>query len=185
MKKAWTQWNFEGHGLQSLNLELHRRLRHVATAYGLWFLFPLGLHALYLGERRRVAAAVAASVALVMIILWAPRGAMIAAIGLYLAFALYDLGTLDRRVIAYNKALRIRLTMGAPSTAPVGYRGRYSDDDVDLADYLRIKDQERGGHPSQPTTDPTPSTPGRSFRDQEAALRAHIARHRPPKTPRS
>lgn len=185
MKKAWTQWNFEGRGLQSLNLELHRRLRHVATAYSLWCLFPLGLHALYLGERRRAAAAVAGSGALVMIILRAPRGAMIAAIVLYLAFALYDLGTLDRRVNAYNKALRIRLTMGAQNSTPPGYRGRYTDDDTDLADYLRVKDQERGGHPSGPATDPAPSTPGRSFRDQEAALRAHIARHPKPKTPRS
>lgn len=185
MKKAWTRWHFDGQGLQSLNLELTRRLRHVATAYGLWCLFPLGIHALYLGERRRAAANLAATLILVPVLLGAPRPVALAALAIYIGFAVADLATLERRVIAYNKALRIALTMRTPNTSPPGYSGRYTDAADDLADYLQVKDQERGGHPSGPAAPAAWRTPQRSFRDQEAAWAAHTARHPKPKTPRS
>ncbi|MDA8390342.1 MAG: TM2 domain-containing protein [Gammaproteobacteria bacterium] len=182
MKRAWSHWNFEGQGLQTLNLELTRRLKRPRRAQVLWLLFPLGLHAFYLGERRRAAAYLAATAVLIALLLSAPV-AGIAWGAAYALAALFDAFTIDGRVVAMNKKLRIALSFAPGRRPPQGYQGRYTHADDDLGDYLHAKEQEQAGHTAKRA--PPMRTPGRSFAEQEALLRAQLAARRGPKNPRA
>ena len=186
MTNAWKQWDFSGAGLQSLNLELTKRLRKPAVAFGLWIGFALGLHAFYLHERPRGLAYLAASLIVGSLALLAPWPVPAAFGALYLAAALADLATLERRLTAYNKAMRLDLSLRKGTAPPPGFRGRYTDQDVDIRDYVAVKERERAGH----STEPGPAAPGRgarsrSFREQEAALQAYAKRRKSLKNPRS
>ncbi len=185
MPNAWKQWDFSGAGLQSLNLELVKRLRKPGVAFSLWAGFALGLHAFYLHERRRALGYLAASLLIaIAAILWPwPIAAGLGALDL--AVALADLATLERRLTAYNKALRLALSLGKGAAPPPDFRGRYTDQDADIHDYMAVKEQERAGHSTKPL--PAATSPGarRSFQEQEAALRAHIKGRKSVKTPRS
>lgn len=184
MSHAWKQWDFAGSGLQTVNLELTKRLRQRPFAYGLWVLFPLGLHAFYLRERGLGFLYLAASAVLIALTALAPWP-YAAGLGAAMAVgALLDVASLDRRLTAYNKALRVALLLSPKATPPPGYRGRYTDEDRDISDYLAIKDQEQAGHSLKA---PPPEAPkrGQSFQEQEAALREFAERQKRVKNPRS
>ncbi|MDA8361021.1 MAG: TM2 domain-containing protein [Gammaproteobacteria bacterium] len=182
MKRAWSHWNFEGQGLQTLNLELTRRLRQTRRAWLLWLLFPFGLHAFYLGEHRRAAAYLAATLVLIALLVSAPPMTGIAWGSAYALAALFDAFTIDRRVVAMNKKLRIALSFASGRSPPRGYQGRYTGGDNDLGDYLQAKEQEQAGHTTKRAA--PLRTPGRSFAEQEALLREQLTR-RGPKNPRA
>ena len=185
MSNAWKQWDFSGAGLQSLNLELIKRLRKRGVTFGLWAGFALGLHAFYLHERPRALGYLAASLAVAITATLGPWPIAAGLGALELAAALADLATLDRRLTAYNKALRLALSLRKEAAPPPGFRGRYTDQDADIHDYMTVKEQERAGHATRPA--PTGTSPGtsKSFQEQEAALRAHIKGRKSVKTPRS
>jgi len=184
MKNAWKRWDFSGSGLQTLNLELTRRLLRTRTAYSLWVGFPLGLHAFYLHKQGRGFAYIGASALLVGVMLALPWPYAAALGGLMLALALLDLVTLDAQLNTYNKALRIALSLRKDRAPPKGYQGRYTDQDSDLEGYLALKDQEQAGHSTKPHS-PAPSQKGKSFQEQEAALRDFTARRNKLNNPRS
>lgn len=185
MTNAWKQWDFSGAGLQSLNLELTKRLRKPAVAYGLWMGFPLGLHAFYLHERPRALAYLAASLALVVLTLLAPWQAPVGFATLYLAVAVADLATLERRLTAYNKATRLELSLRKGTAPPPGFRGRYTDQNTDIHDYVAVKERERAGHTAEPAVAEPGGRGAKSFQEQEAALRAYAKRRKSLKNPRS
>ncbi|MHB8254848.1 MAG: TM2 domain-containing protein [Acidiferrobacter sp.] len=184
MTNAWKQWDFSGSGLQTLNLELTKRLRQRRLAYGLWLLFPLGLHAFYLHERRIGLAYLAATALLIALWLMAPWPYSTGLSALFVGGALIDVVTLEGRLVAYNKALRIALSLRPETQPPPGFQGRYTDKDVDISDYLAIKNQEQAGHPVRNA--PSPGTAkGKSFQEQEAALREFAERQKRSKNHRS
>lgn len=170
MAKAWKVLDLEGGGLQTANLILARRLKKASWAYFLWLFFPLGAHCLYLEAPRRAAlywiltllplAAAYVTSATVALALALP----------VLALALYDLRWIDRRRVALNKEIRMRVYLRQGSAPPAGFRGRYTDD-ADLTGYLKEKEKERGGH--QPVSTRATDTGKRvpSFAEQEAMLR--------------
>ncbi len=177
--------DFTGAGLQSLNLELTKRQRRPRVAFGLWAGFALGLHAFYLHERWRAFGYLSASLAWTVAALMMPWPIAAGLGTVYLAAALADLATLDRRVTAYNKALRMRLSLRKDSAPPPGFRGRYTDQDADIRAYTALKEQERAGHQApSASAGKTRPVASPSFQEQEAALRAQTKR-RPLKTPRS
>lgn len=184
MTNAWKQWDFSGLGLQTLNLELSKQLRRRPVAYGLWAGFPLGLHAFYLRERRRGFAYLAASafVATIALALPWPFAALLG--GVLLVAALWDLATLDGRLTAYNKAVRIALSLRKETAPPQGFRGRYTDEDTDISDYLALKNREQAGHSTRSTI-PASRTQSKSFQEQEAALRELMQREKQIKNRRS
>ena len=184
MTNAWKQWDFAGSGLQSINLELTKRLRQRPLAYGLWVLFPLGLHAFYLRERGLGLLYLATSAVLIALTALAPWPYAAGLSAIMITGALIDAATLDRRLTAYNKALRAALLLSPKAAPPPGYRGRYTDEDRDISDYVAIKDQEQAGHSLK--TLPTLNTKrGKSFQEQEAALREYAERQKRAKNPRS
>ena len=123
---------------------------------------------------------------MLLILLWlgAPWPYAAALGGLLVAAGFADLASLDRRLTAYNKALRMALLLRSKTAPPPGYRGRYKQDDGDINDYLAIKDQEQAGHLAKSTLT-AESKKGTSFQEQEAALRELTERQKGSKSPRS
>lgn len=175
MSRRWRTLDLEGGGLQSANLKLARLLKRRSAAYAAWLLFPVGGHAWYLRDRRRALVYLAVSaIALTAYALLPPLTALAPAAAL-MALALFDLYWIDKRLVQLNKALRMAVYLGQGAAAPPGFAGRYTDD-ASLADYLKEKEQERGGH--QPAAVGRPQGSRRrapSFAEQEAMLR-EIAR---------
>lgn len=171
MGRAWQKFDLEGGGLQTANLLLARALKKRHLAYILWVLSPLGVHAAYLRAPARAAVyllltllALAARVWLPSPWFWIP----IAAEGL---LALFDLHWIDRRLVTLNKEIRMAIYMRQTEGAPRGFKGHYTDEGG-LADYTRLKEQERAGHPSK-SGEPDSASRRRSpsFAQQEALLR--------------
>jgi len=168
MSDTWKQMDLEGGGLQSASLRLARVLRHRRRAYALWIAFPLGLHRDYLAARKSAWGWRLATLATAMIAVWSdPRVAAVAA-AVMLAFAVYDLFWIDRRVTALNKALRkdVYLSQTAPG-APSGFRGRFTDEPAPPA---ANQDTDRPRAPS--------------FAEQERLLREIAAQRRKDPVPR-
>lgn len=183
MSEAWKQLNLEGGGLQSMNARLTQQMRRHRVAYPLCLLFPLGLHRYYLHEPIGGSVFLALSLLAIALALGPGPTWALWPLGLQLALLTYDLFWIDRRIVAYNKALRKRHFLRPGTTPPAHYKGRYTDD-TDLDDYLREKESERAGHQPIETGDDNPDdsttrhTP--SFSEQEAMLR-ELARARRPK----
>lgn len=172
MAKTWQKYDFGGGGLQTANLLLARRLRRPGVAYALWLAFPLGLYNWYLRAPWRGAGfllAATATIALARLVSW-PIAAMLA--GAMALLALYDLYWIDRRIVALNKAIRMEVYLGAGAAPPANYRGRYGDDDSELAAYIADKERERAGHgAANIARGETPTKRAPSFAAQEALLR--------------
>lgn len=174
MSQAWKKLNLDGGGLQSMNARLTQQMKRPRIAYPLCALFPLGLHRFYLQEpvggwAYVVLTLVAVTLAIGLDPLWA-----LAPLALQLALLVHDLFWIDRRVVAYNKALRTQLFLRPGMSPSKDYRGRYTDD-ADLDDYLREKESERAGHqPLDTGSGERSDAPARhipSFSEQEAMLR--------------
>ena len=172
MSDAWKNLNLEGEGLQAANLKLVNQMKKRKQAYVLLAFFPLGWHRDYLEDIRGGWLYRIASVAAVASIIVGYTWPGLALAALVIGFALYDIRWIEDRVAAINKALRIQAYKTKPSIQmPKDFRGRYSDEDLD--DYLKLKEQERGGHVA-PGKDPALNSRSRapSFAEQEAMLNA-------------
>lgn len=176
MSEAWKNLDLEGAGLQAANVKLAKLLKRRSTAYWLLAAFPLGLHRAYLDSPAGAWAYRAASIVL-LVALWLNAIYLAAAIAIImLGFALYDIRWIDNRVAAINKKARTQVLMTTATPPPVGYKGRYTDESPNgpdnLEEYVKLKEQERGGHTPFDKTAPQ-SKPKRapSFAEQEAMLR--------------
>lgn len=175
MSEAWKQLDLAGDGLQTLNARLTRAMKRRGVAYGLCALFPLGAHRFYLESPLGAAAylALTATALIAGLIAGWPWALIPAAAALvYLAV---DLVWIDRRITAYNKALRMQSYLRPGKQPPAHYRGRYTDDSA-LDEYLDEKADERAGH--QPVDMAALEREGYgnkkhipSFAEQEAMLR--------------
>jgi TM2 domain-containing membrane protein YozV len=181
MSKAWKKLDLGGAGLQSMNALLTREMRRRGPAYALTVLFPLGLHRFYLREPRGGLGYLALGLTGLALLLtkhaaWAlaPLGAA----GIWLAFDLFV--WIERRIVTYNKALRVQHFLRPGVKPPRNYRGRYSDES-ELDNYIKEKERERAGHqPSDAASAASGETDKKrvpSFADQEAMLR-ELARAR-------
>lgn len=180
MSEAWKNIDLEGSGLQTVNMRLARLLKKRTLAYGLLPLFPLGLHRDYLASHG-VAWGFRTATLTAALLFW--YGQFWPGVGLLVALtvaALRDIGWVDSRVAQINKQLRIEVMRSTGAAAPPGYRGRYTDDAPaaadHLAEYIRIKEQERGGHRPLDRGEAKKDDHGEprrtpSFAEQEAMLR--------------
>ena len=172
MSDAWKNLDLEGEGLQAANLKLVQQMKKRKQAYILLAFFPLGWHRDYLEDLRggwlyRIASVITVAV-LWSGFIWPGLALAVLIIG----FALYDIRWIEDKVAAINKALRIQAyKTKSGMVMPKNFRGRYTDEDLD--DYLKIKEQERGGHVA-PGKDPALNSRSRapSFAEQEAMLNA-------------
>lgn len=173
MNGSWKRLDLEGGGVQAANLKLAQLLKRRPRAYALLALFPLGLHRGYLDEPRgawgyrALACLAAAGVAAGWgWLAWPAAAALV-------AWALFDLHWIDRRIVALNKQLRMQVYLGQGPGAPRDFRGRYTDDP--LEEYLQTKDAERPGGGAALSAAPGRRAP--SFAEQERLLR-ELARRR-------
>lgn len=158
MTAKWRKLDLEGGGLQSANLRLARSLRRRNVAWGLLLIFPLGVHRWYLGDRRSAVLFPLLSVIAAICALAGWTTASLTALLPVGALLAYDILTLERRITATNKRLRMAVYLGQGAAAPPGYRGRFGEE----------------------AAAPDSATPRRvpTFAEQEALLR-EINRRRP------
>ena len=189
MSKAWQKLNLEGGGLQAVNALLAHQMRSRAHAYAAWILFPLGLHRFYLAEPQGGAAFLSLTAITITTAWLAPAWWWLLPSALLAAVAIHDLFWIDRRVVAYNKQLRMNLFLRKGKQPPGDYRGRFTDEtdaaavNRDLADYQVLKEGERAGHvplEKDATGSIEQARPKRqpSFNEQEALLREMARRRR-------
>ena len=172
MKKAWQEIDLGGDGLQTLNARYTRLMRRRKVAYGAWLLFPLGAHRWYLKEPAGALAYSTLTAAAVGLGLGFGTLGFAVPAGLELAFAAFDLFWIERRRVALNKTLRMQQFMRPGAAPPRNYRGRYTDQDAGLDEYLALKERERAGHqPPQADAEAQPTRRAPSFNEQEALLR--------------
>ena len=153
MSEAWKNLDLEGDGLQAISLKLAQQMKQRKRAYGLLLLYPLGLHRAYL-ENPLGAWLYRAGFALALLGYFVLHRRCVgsAFIILLTAAAVYDVRWIDDRIAELNKALKLAAYRARPKTAPAGFRGRYTDDNLPenaenpLDDYLEVKAKERGGH---------------------------------------
>lgn len=129
MSEAWRGLDLRGGGLQAANIRLAQALKRRSRAYGLLAAFPLGLHRAYLDDPRgawayRLAAAIALAALLVDWQLALPVLVLLA------AALVYDLFWIERRIVALNKTLRVKVYLSQGPGAPKDFRGHYTDDDA-------------------------------------------------------
>lgn len=176
MPTGWKRLDLKGGGLQDANLRLAKALRRRPTAWLLLAGAPLGLHRLYLGDRRGALGCLALTLASVLV------GWAVGAFALLLPLALMAVEAfrLESLIARANRRIRMALFLRRDAAPPPGYRGRSfgaaEDAREAMEDYLREKDRETPGH--QPPGD-TPG-PGRrqlSFAEQERLLK-EMARRR-------
>lgn len=180
MSEAWKQLDLDGDGLQTLSLKLAQQFKQRRRAYTLLLAFPIGLHRVYLednqGAWRFRLVFVLALITILLHHAYIGSALLILMVGM----ALYDIRWIDDRIASINKSLRMAAYRARPSQVPKGFRGRYVDDKdsptetitPDLGDYLRVKEQERGGHVptgKDPAYNSRTRTP--SFAQQEAMLK--------------
>lgn len=150
MSEAWKNIDLEGSGLQAANMRLAQLLKKRALAYGLLLLFPLGLHRDYLASHGAAWVFRGVTLVAVLLIWYGNFWPGIALFGAMALAALFDIRWIDSRVAQINKRLRIEVMKSTGTAAPPGYRGRYTDEAPaaadHLAEYIRVKEQERGGH---------------------------------------
>jgi len=128
VSEAWRGLDLRGGGLQAANIRLAQALKRRSRAYGLLAAFPLGLHRAYLDDSRgawayRVATVLAV---LALILDWrlaVPIGALVA------AALVHDLFWIERRLVALNKAIRVKVYLSQGPGAPKHFKGQYTDDD--------------------------------------------------------
>jgi hypothetical protein len=142
VSEAWRGLDLGGGGLQAANIRLAQALKRRSRAYGLLAAFPLGLHRSYLDDPRgawayRVASAIAVIAAAVD---WRPAAGIAALIA---GALLYDVFWIDRRVVALNKAARMKVYLSQTSGAPAGFKGRYAEDDAPTSRAPSFAEQER------------------------------------------
>jgi len=171
MKDRWQQLDLEGGGLQTANQHYVRRMKRRALAYLLWLAFPLGLHRIYLNDRRGALGYGALTALTLTAWLAGLPTVALALAGLETAWALFDLWWMDRRRVQLNKDLRLTISLGTGATPPPGFQGRETDLEAELERYRRLKEQER---PAEREVGREPKLGGQhipSFREQERLLR--------------
>ena len=169
MKRAWESLDLEGGGLQSANRRLVRRLKRRNIAYMLWFLFPLGGHRLYLDDLPGALGYTGLSAAAIILYLSLGNGLLLVPVAIAIAWALYDLVWIDRRLTRINKQIRVAEYLRSDNRPPAGFRGRYTDDAGTAA--TTTEEPPRDGTPGGATADPLARKRIPSFAEQERILR--------------
>lgn len=168
VSQAWKNLDLEGEGLQKANLRLVQLMKKRGKAYALLAAYPMGLHRSYLEDSRGAWAYRLASMIAIGLLIAGFAVPALAILGLITAFALYDIRWIEDRVAALNKRLKMGMYMKQAPGAPRGFKGRYTDDGLD--DYLKQKEQERGGHQPAAAEPPRAGNRAPSFAEQERML---------------
>jgi hypothetical protein len=129
VSEAWRGLDLGGGGLQAANIRLAQALKRRSHAYCLLAAFPLGLHRAYLDDPRGAWLYRAASMLAVVAtaVDWRLAVLVAALIG---AALVRDCFWIERRVVALNKALRVKVYLSQTAGAPEGFKGQYTDEDA-------------------------------------------------------
>lgn len=127
MASKWRELDLGGGGLQATNLRLARTLRRRSTAWALLALFPAGAHRWYLREPAAALAypllTLAAAAGWSGGLQWLWPAALLALGGLLV----HDIVSLENRIAALNRRLRMAAWLSPGPGAPADFRGRPED----------------------------------------------------------
>lgn len=127
MTPKWRELDLGGGGLQATNLRLARTLRRRSTAWALLALFPAGAHRWYLREPAAALAypllTLAAAAGWFGGLQWLAPAALLALGGLLV----HDVVSLENRIAALNRRLRMEAWLSPGPGAPADFRGRPED----------------------------------------------------------
>lgn len=141
MSETWKNQEFEGSGLQSINVLYNQKRKKTSTAYLLTTLFPIGCHQLYLGRYKFSLIYLTLSAACVLT--WAEKTSLFSFFLLVMiALLIYDITQMEKRVNNYNKQLKMMLSLQHNNQPPKDFHGRYTDENP-LEDYLAVKNNEK------------------------------------------
>jgi len=128
MNPKWRTLDLEGGGLQAMNLRLARSLRRRRTAWLLLPLFPTGAHRWYL--REAVAAIAYPALTLSAAAGWAAGlpWLLFTALAALALLLITDITSLENRIAAFNRRLRMTTYLSPGAGAPADFRGRTGDD---------------------------------------------------------
>lgn len=131
MNDKWRQLDLGGGGLQAANLRLANTLRRRSTAWLLLLLFPTGAHGWYL--RERLTAAGYPALTLLAASGWFSdvHYAVLPGLAGLALLLIRDLLTLEDRMAACNKRLRMAVYLSQGAAAPAGFRGRFDANNND------------------------------------------------------
>ena len=140
MSEYWKHQNLEGNGLQTINQQYARLSRNTKIAYILCLFFPFGLHQFYLKSFVRASLFLSLSMVAVGMYTTSPLISSIFLLTEIILLAV-DVFQIDKRVIDFNKNLKMNLSLQINSAAPKDFQGRYHDDSP-IDDYLSLKNNE-------------------------------------------
>jgi len=141
MSETWKNQEFEGSGLQSINVLYNAQRKNTSTGYFLAALFPLGAHQFYLNNTKIALLYIALSLICLMVFLFL-TAITIPVIIVTFALVAFDLTQMEKRVNAFNKNLKMNLSMQHSNKPPENYQGHYTDE-TPLADYIAVKNDEK------------------------------------------
>lgn len=143
MNPKWRALDLEGGGLQAMNLRLARLLRRRRTAWLLLPLFPTGAHRWYMHEA--VAAIAYPALTLCAAAGWAAGlpWLLFTALAALALLLITDIASLENRIAAFNRRLRMTTYLSPGGGAPAGFRGRTGDDHPVSARVPGFAEQER------------------------------------------
>jgi TM2 domain-containing membrane protein YozV len=118
MGPSWKTRDLGGGGLQSANLRLARSLKRRRVAYTLLALSCLGLHRLYLEDRRGALLWLLGAVATVLAVILIPWPWAWLALVAPGAGLIHDAVWIDRRVTELNKRIRMAAWLGQDARPP-------------------------------------------------------------------
>ncbi|TCV90082.1 TM2 domain-containing protein [Sulfurirhabdus autotrophica] len=170
MHEAWKNLDLEGQGLQSANLRLVQLMKKRKVANSWLLLFPSGMHRAYLNDARTAWIYRILTLTIVTLFIIGHKLPALVILAGQIGFALYDIRWIEDRIASLNKQIRMQVYLKQGSAAPKDFKGRYTDDGLD--DYLKTKEQERGGHtPINLSEQATSPSRVPSFAQQEAMLK--------------
>jgi len=174
MSEFWKNQDLNGNGLQTINQQYSRLKRNNKTAYILAIFYPLGTHQFYLKAPKRGLVFLALSIAAGISYGLSPliSGLLLLA---QLPLLVVDIITTDKQVIAFNKKLKINLSLQTNTAPPEGFRGRYHDDNP-IDDYLSIKENEITAFETQKSATKKPRV--FSFDEQEKRLKEMMTKNK-------
>ena len=167
MSEFWKNQNLDGNGLQTINQQYSKLKRESKTAYFLCLLFPIGAHQFYLKASARGAIYIALSICIFATLNVSPLVSA-ALLTIEIILLIVDIKNTDDQVVAFNKKLKMHLSLQSNSAAPKGFKGRYHDD-TPIDDYLSIKANEITAFETEKSAIGKPRI--YSFDEQEKLLR--------------
>jgi len=168
MSDYWKYQDLQGDGLQTINQQYSRLKLDAGRAYLYCLLFPIGAHQFYLRQSNRVLLYIFLSTSaltcyfLIPLVMWL-------LVLIEIVILVFDIKNIETLVANHNKQLKMNLSLQSDAAPPQDYKGRYTEEEAPIDDYLEIKNKEITAFEKK--KDPVKKSRVYSFSEQEKMLK--------------